>query len=257
MANSNDILFTIDAGKILATLHLAAVTQAPNYKPIYNTGIKDCTESDTPENPGKATFDFSNKKMNEIGFFREDTYPEVISLKNNILLKKEEEQLNKLVKSQGLTDTDDKVKAQKEKIVKLKQSLTGVKESEYEKIDSEIEKINEERKKRKQEVLAKLKKRAFKDIKQYLTTFSGKEHASKFKEDEILVSLLDKMPKSLKDVEVKNYKIQDSGNNKKIKQDLDKKLNEQIDNAKKLSDFDNFSGVFCYKIGYQFETLRI
>jgi hypothetical protein len=48
MANENDVSFELDAGKLLATLHLAAAQAIPNSIAI-NTGIIDPQAKPNPE----------------------------------------------------------------------------------------------------------------------------------------------------------------------------------------------------------------
>jgi hypothetical protein len=63
MANQNDPFFTIDAGKILAKLHLAAKTQVTTKDAVVeNSGIEDEEKNDTPEKPGKTTFNLDKGK---------------------------------------------------------------------------------------------------------------------------------------------------------------------------------------------------
>ena len=254
MANSNDTLFSINAGKILATLHLAGVTQAPNYKPIINTGVKNCTISDTPENPGKAEFDFTSKDKYEIGFFKEQIYPELINLELSEELQQKQQELDKFVNAQKLTDTNDKVKAKKEEILEIKQKLSGSSVKEFDKIDDDIKKINESRQKQKEKVLNKFKSDAFKDIKQYMETFSGKEHASKLKIDEIVVSMVNTLPKDVNEIQVKAFKIQDSTNDETITKEVTTNISEQLRKAKTVKDLDKINMPFCYKIGFSVES---
>jgi len=59
MAAEPKALFTVDAGKILAKLHLAGAQQAPNYFVINSAVQKD--SSGTPEDPKDTKFDLSSK----------------------------------------------------------------------------------------------------------------------------------------------------------------------------------------------------
>ena len=62
MAEDKESLFTVNAGQILAKLHLAA-RQASELGLFYavNSGMKDAALNDKPDNPGKALFDLTNK----------------------------------------------------------------------------------------------------------------------------------------------------------------------------------------------------
>lgn len=60
MANKNDTLFEVNAGKLLATLHLAASQAIPNSIAI-NSGIENPQSKPNPEKPDKTTFNVNNK----------------------------------------------------------------------------------------------------------------------------------------------------------------------------------------------------
>ena len=60
MANKNDTLFEVNAGKLLATLHLAASQAIPN-SIVINSGIENPQSKPNPEKPDKTTFNVNNK----------------------------------------------------------------------------------------------------------------------------------------------------------------------------------------------------
>jgi hypothetical protein len=55
MADIFNPIFSMDASVILAKLHLAGKTQAPNFI-VKNSAIIDENKSDTPEKPGNCKF---------------------------------------------------------------------------------------------------------------------------------------------------------------------------------------------------------
>ena len=73
-----EVLFEIDAAKILAKLHLAGLqpcTYDQNKEFIVNTGIKNDDPKAKPENPGKVEFDLGNSQGEyELGFVTSVTY---------------------------------------------------------------------------------------------------------------------------------------------------------------------------------------
>lgn len=68
-----EILFDVDASKILAKLHLGALEACKNWRAdgfFVNTGIKNDNPSATPDNPGKVEFDLTNEQY-EVGYVTE------------------------------------------------------------------------------------------------------------------------------------------------------------------------------------------
>lgn len=64
MANANDVIFEIDAGVVLAKLHLAGAQAVSNKVQVLNSGIENQSnylQPPKPENPGKVLFDCDNK----------------------------------------------------------------------------------------------------------------------------------------------------------------------------------------------------
>ena len=64
MANANDVSFEIDAGVVLAKLHLAGAQAVSNKVQVLNSGIQNQSnylQPPKPENPGKVLFDCDNK----------------------------------------------------------------------------------------------------------------------------------------------------------------------------------------------------
>ena len=65
-----EILFDVDASKILAKLHLGALEACKQWRAdgfFVNTGIKNDNPSATPDNPGKVEFDITNGQY-EVGY---------------------------------------------------------------------------------------------------------------------------------------------------------------------------------------------
>lgn len=214
---AEDTLFDIDAGQILAKLHLSAKTQAPNFI-VVNTGIKDEKDGDSAENPGKSTFDFSNKSGEyETGFITLDfKYHEKIVLEEDPVIKKANEKLKKAKDSRAATDDEKSIaKAVSERnneIIKRFPDL-GKKikpESSDDEIKAAVEEVNKERADEKEKkVQDHLKKLVLPQVTAYFETFCGKGAFKKPSIDNLVpvaVSLAFKGLKN-KDAIVESYKI--------------------------------------------------
>lgn len=201
MAESNDSLFTVNAGQILAKLHLGALQPIPS-EIILNTGIKNMAKSATPDNiPADLVFDLTNKSgLYELGVVR--------------TVKK-------------ITNA--------EKAIADDTSLTGKKD--------EIEKKREELNKQNEDLLNKEKSAAYKTIKAYFAVFSGKDAASKIKENEVIATPISDSVKATDAFkEYKDFKIPA----------LEEK--EDKDFKKKNKDKKEWDRNFCFKVGFTVET---
>lgn len=267
MANPNDAVFEIDAGKILAKLHLAGQQAIPNSIPI-NTGIVNPVAKADPKNPGNVEFNLDNKSGEyQFAVLKLLKYQVQINLKKNKNLMKLQENLEKAKKEDSkkkdkdkhadakLTDktkdADDKEKDKEEKVDKdskaykvqqdiLKEfasyKLKDYKEdkenfAESAKSFNEAVKLeNEQRKKAKEDEEDKLQKEAFEDIKTYFKTVSGDQNASKIKQTDI-VQLNADVDGKTKDPaqfkEIKDFKI-----TTKAVDDQIKKYEEKIQETK-------------------------
>ena len=80
-------IFEVDAGAILAKLHLAGQQQATGKwkdAKIINTAIKNPTNDPNPENPGKTTFDFENSSGEyQVGILAQLRYLPVVDLEKD------------------------------------------------------------------------------------------------------------------------------------------------------------------------------
>lgn len=97
MANSNDAVFQIDAGKILAKLHLAGQQAIPNSIPI-NTGIENPVAKADPKNLGNTEFNLDNKTGEyQFAVMKLLKYQVLIDLKKNKNLEKLQKDLEKAI----------------------------------------------------------------------------------------------------------------------------------------------------------------
>ena len=132
-------IFEVDAGAILAKLHLAGQQQATGKwkdAKIINTAIKNPTNDPNPENPGKTTFDLENssgeyqvavlaqlKYMPFIDLEKDETY---LELKNKYLEAKGEAKEEAAEKKEEDKDKEDKEdKEADSKDAHSKESLTA------------------------------------------------------------------------------------------------------------------------------------
>ena len=222
MANLNDSLFEINAGKILAKLHLAAQQAIPNSIAI-NTGIVNPVAKADPENPGNVDFNLDNKSGEyQFAVLKLLQYHVPIDLSKNKKLAELQKKLEKAKekdKKNGkdkhsdakLTaktkDEDDKDKDTEGEVDKnseaykvqqeiLKEfasyNLKDYKESKdnfeesTESFKQAVEAENKKRSDEKEQKQEALQKEAFTDIQTYFTTISGKQNASKIKQTDIV-----------------------------------------------------------------------
>lgn len=111
MANENNTSFELDAGKLLATLHLAAAAAVPNSVSL-NTGIVNPAAKPDPANPGKTEFNLDGDEY-QIGisnFTTPLTYSCQIDLTKDKKLAKAYEEFKK---------AEEKDNKQKNESVKL------------------------------------------------------------------------------------------------------------------------------------------
>lgn len=214
---AEDTLFDIDAGQILAKLHLSAKTQAPNFI-VVNTGIKDEKDTDSAENPGKSTFDFSNKSGEyEVGFITLDfKYYEKIVLEDDPIIQKANEKLKKVKENRSATDNEKSVaKAVQERnnaIIKRFSDLAKkIKpESSDDEIKAAVEEVNKERADEKtKKINEHLKKLVLPQITSYFETFCGKAAFKKPSIDNLSPMAVSLAFKDLKNKAaiIENYKL--------------------------------------------------
>ena len=169
MASEPKALFTIDAGKILAKLHLAAQQQAPNCV-VINTGIKNPSGKQDPKDPGKVEFDFENKSGEYQACFgwtadNRYTYKVAIDPAKNKKLKK---LLEDLAKAQG-----KKKDAADQKPDDKKTSLTDDKaKDKQDAADKKEEKLSPEVEKLQKQILAEYKSYGLKGYKEDSESFA-------------------------------------------------------------------------------------
>lgn len=211
MADKPKFVFSVNVSKILAKLHLAGRTQAPNYL-IGNTLVENDNLNSTPENPGKVEFIVkSGKAKGEVCLVVHDvTFKGQIDVNADLKAKALKEEMKKAkndksnatdekksaADKQKLTDDNSNVdKAQseidnadkevsdvrKKYIARLKEIGLGKlkDESTDEEISQAIKDENAQREKDAQKAVEKAKKDMFKELVAYFTTFAGKDNAKK------------------------------------------------------------------------------
>lgn len=266
MANPNDAVFEINAGKILAKLHLAGQQAIPNSIPI-NTGIVNPVAKADPKNLGNVEFNLDNKSGEyQFAVLKLLSYQVEIDLnKNKNLLKlqenlkkaKEEDQKKNKDKhadaklTDKTKDEDDKnaeklEKADKDsKSYKVQQDIlieyASYKLKDYKEdkenfeestknFNAAVKSENEQRKKAKENEENKLQKAAFEDIKTYFKTISGEQNASKIKQTDIIKLNADvdgKIKDPTQFKDIKDFKI-----TTKAVDDQIKKYEEKIQETK-------------------------
>jgi len=215
MAEKKDPLFTVNAGQILAKLHLAGKTQAPNAI-IVNSGMKadgDIKPEAYRSDEKEVIFDLTNKDGKyEVGAISPKPY-EYIALYSDDYIKQEIE----------------------------KQKLTG---NAATKREEELKKENDKFKADNEKALEALKKDMAKELKAYFTTFAGKEHAAHITADDVVQMPIKADAKAASDVEVDGFKLMPID-----KADLKKQQDEEAKNAGK-----KVKANFCFKVGYSVDT---
>ncbi len=116
MANPNDAVFEIDAGKILAKLHLAGQEQLASMKAIaINTGIVNPVAKATPKDPGKVEFDLDNKTGEyQFAVLKILSYKVPLDISKNKKIIKLQEELEK-AKEKDAKDSKNKPVKKEEK----------------------------------------------------------------------------------------------------------------------------------------------
>ena len=258
MADDKEALFTVNAGQILAKLHLAA-RQDSEHDIFYafNTGIKDETKDDTPEKPGKAIFDLTNKSGEyEVCFVTRapiEYNPQIVlsampsvskDLEKYNSLKEKLEKDKEADKKKGATDAPNpNILKSEEELKKLKTKIfneikkTGVKledDDTFEEANKKVDEENKLRKDRQDDNMSKYnKKDVAKYINEYFKTFSGKD-AKTVKEDQLVQLQFDDANLKSRQPTIEDYKIfgmdekQIEEWNKSILKDLSKKVQLNI-----------------------------
>lgn len=212
MADKPKFVFSVNVSKILAKLHLAGRTQAPNYL-IGNTLVKNDNLTSTPENPGKVEFDVKSGKVKkgEVCLVVHDvTFKGQIDVNADLKAKALKEEMKKAksdkssatdekksaTDKQKLTDDNSNVDKAQSEIDKADKEVSDVRkkyiarlkeiglgklkdESTDEEISQAIKDENTQREKDAQKAIEKAKKDMFKELVAYFTTFAGKDNAKK------------------------------------------------------------------------------
>ena len=175
MADDKDTVFEVNAGQILAKLHLGCVQMYKGKVQFYNSGITG-KDDGTPEQPGDCMFDMKNKTgQYEIACELEDFY-----LVRNISQQEIEKLKSKMIAPVGKDIPEDTLKKDKEDIQKRLESLANPKEQA--KFKPYKAKVDLEK---------GMLELAFTYLKDYLENFCGKQNASKLKKEELVPFYID------------------------------------------------------------------
>ena len=231
MAEDKESLFTVNAGQILAKLHLAA-RQASELGLFYavNSGMKDDTLNDKPDNPGKALFDLTNKSgeyevclmtQKPVEYLPQIVLSAVPSVQKDLekynQLKEKSTKDKEADEKKGVTDkpnqniqkSEDEMKKLQDKIFNEIKKI-GVKvdsDDTFETVNKKIAEENEKRKKDQDQKLSKLKKDVVKSMNDYFKTFAGKD-AKNVKEDQLVPLQFDVSVNDPSKLKIEDYKIE-------------------------------------------------
>ena len=222
MADGPEELFSLDAGVLLAKLHLAGISQTKQRAIVVNSGIVDSSDSDTPEKPNKSNFDLDNKS----GQYEVATFVPV-----EYVVPYEElggEGYVKKVTSHQKIDSD-----------KIKD------------IEKALQDQNEKRKKDKEKAVDKAKKEAVDILKTYFENFIGKQNLGKIDTKNVVCAEYQEV-KSSKDVSIKEFKIEDPDQSKLEANANDAKAEFEKDAKSKTSDLAKtpYKTFLCCKVAY-------
>lgn len=274
MAKEPEILFEVDASKILAKLHLAGLqpcTYDQNKEFIVNTGIKNDDPKAKPDNPGKVEFDLSNSNGEyELGFVTTITYKffqqagvrhilqKIDSLASKLAVSQKDKEKSPLLAKQQ--DEDQKIVQELKDLLNDKDAQDILKNSkiDYTKFsfDSQ-ESMNAVREELKQHIndldaeakeeddrdkeIARAKADAIGVLKTYVNVFAGPERASSINDNEVVMITVAPTVKSSTDKAlVANYEIVPIS-------DKDRAAMQKQFEASKSKDAEE---KICFKIGY-------
>lgn len=153
---ANDVLFDVDASKILAKLHLAGLAASGGYDKntafIVNTGIVDYTSSATLDNPGKTRFELKNSSSTyEVGIVMEIEYKKAYETKDEDgenMFNAYQKDFNELVAAkEALKKLDDKTN----------KAPIGSKPPSKDELNKKIADIDEKLKKQKADIAKRYK----------------------------------------------------------------------------------------------------
>ena len=268
MANQNDPVCKIDAGKVLAALHIAA-NQATTGALVVNSGIVNDSKNvkDAAKIPDNMTFDMSNSSgMYQIGviplkYFSFQAQIDPTKLKDIIKLENDIEELEKKsspssdsIKSitDKPDDADEKhpegdlgkkleelsnaysiVIANDKLYKKKKMSEMTTFATEKQLFLTAVEQANEERKKEMTTAQENLRKEVFEQAKTYLTTFAGQTNASKLKPTDIDIVLcsIDKAEKLTANTDTSKLLNSEKGGKLSFVKKIDEKAIRQVFDA--------------------------
>ena len=175
MADDKDTVFEVNAGQILAKLHLGCVQMYKGKVQFYNSGITG-KDDGTPEKPGDCMFDMKNKSGKyEIACELEDFY-----LVRNISQQEIEKLKSKMIAPVGKDMSEDALKKKKEELVKKLEQFANSKEN-----------VTFKPYKAKADFEKGMLELAFTYLKDYLENFCGKQNASKLKKEELVPFYID------------------------------------------------------------------
>ena len=175
MADDKEVAFEVNAGQILAKLHLGCVQMYKGKVKFYNSGIVG-KDDGTPENPGDCMFDMKNKSgQYEVACELEDFY-----LVRSISQQEIEKLKSKMISPEEKDISDDKLEKKKEELQKKLEKFADPKEN-----------VAFKPYKAKADFEKGMLELAFKYLKEYLENFCGKQNASKLKKEELVQFYID------------------------------------------------------------------
>lgn len=273
---ADNVLFEIDASKILAKLHLAGIKAGGllDAKTDFyiNTGIIDDDPKATPENPGKVTFDLTNSSTEyQLGYVTTVSYYKSYDV---------EKDMNALamVRSKVFGDgskVDDKLKDNKEEYEKFEaaaNSLTSIvaaraggsikisiddlkTDDGVKKLKDALAKAVENEEEEYNQTIAAAKEKVAEKLNGYMQTFAGKDNMTEqIKADSLgMINIADEVKDSTDKTLVKMFEIQEMSDQAKAKQVAQFQAKFKQASDKEKSDgktFKNCTQKICFYVTY-------
>lgn len=202
-------MFEIDAGKLLAKLHLAGQEQVPN-SIVINTAVKDPDSKATPQNPGKVSFDTKTQSY-QVAVVKKVTFKDVIDPTKGEKVIKAQKKIDDYKKKHGenhekdsATDkTNEMDKQEKDKYYnELLDALDQYKvpgytrdkdnpEESVKKFNEALEKENKKRTEDYKKAVEETKKAALEDLATYYKNFAGQDAEAKVKSNSNSIAVFD------------------------------------------------------------------
>lgn len=229
MADEFNPTYTLNAGAVIAKLHLAGKMQARDFI-VVNSAIENETSGDTPDKPGKCVFNTNIKKSFDISFINKQ---EVFTFYKQIKVEKIKEYNEYIKKNKNIDEqskSDENINSQPKENSNKSNNDESLKKligivTKYETKGKEIKKlkpdkstfddfknaINEENQARAAEFkksMDAILKKAISEINNYFVTFIGKEAFKKIGDPErLIVQYFDEKLNDISKVKVKDFQV--------------------------------------------------